>query len=153
MIHDIANALVPFFLNGNEIYCRRSETREIADRFHQCRARGLRTFIRFAPRYGKHETRKLADLYHYNSMPVPSFVFVSLAHLNSAFEVEKRLAAVRAVALGMPNFAAVGYRCFTPYMANTKPALLAQTPSLPEQNANAGGSHACCPLVPSRRRI
>jgi hypothetical protein len=70
------------------------------------------------------------------SMPVPSFVFVSLAHLNSAFEVEKRLAAVRAVALGMPNFAAVGYRCFTPYMANTKPAPIAQTPSLPEQNAN-----------------
>jgi hypothetical protein len=131
MIHEIANALVPFFLIGNGIYCRRSETREIADPVHQCRARGLRTI----------------------SMLVPSFVFVSLALLKSAFEVEKRLAAVRAVALGMPNFAAVGYRCFTPYMANTKPALLAQTPSLPEQNANAGGSHACCPLVPSRRRI
>jgi hypothetical protein len=62
-----------------------------------------------------------------------SFVFVPLVLLNSAFGVKKRLAAVRAVALGMPNFAAVCYRCFTPYMANTKPAPLHERQACPNK--------------------
>jgi hypothetical protein len=154
MSHDIANALVPFFLDSIRIYCRKSEPREIAGRSLQYRARGLCTFICFLPPSGKHEARKLrqslvADPYPYN------YHFVAILRLRPSRALEQRLRSQKTFS-GRPRrsprdaeFCGSMLPLLHAVYGEHEAGSVARTPSLPEQNANVGDFHACCPLGPS----